>query len=645
MTHFKHHYIRKSIVLTVTYLTVLVVLKIKILSGYQFLWHRSFLVTKNIIPESIGYLNPFFYFDDIFVALLFFLLSSLIFKKSNRYLNIFLYVTYFLISFYSILDAIILYKYGVPLNPHIIYQIDSLYTMRTSIDTEVHENYRLIATSTFILTYSIVFPILLTYIINFISKYKTLQFSYKLRSRWLIFLVFSILLSFTIKNAYFRNDILTESPLTTLFKSSTKFIYNNTITANRQNYDFDDQITPNIFQKHVLKSDVLGKYRKKYNVILIVLETTNAQIYHPSSSFSNYLPNLSRLAKEGIYLSNFFTPFPRSSKAFFAILTSHYPLTDYRSLLKIAPNLNVPDIFSILKKNNYNTFAGYSGDFNYDRMADFLAGRGVDRLVDFDENDGDYSQVSWGADDELIYNKLMDWIDSLENCHPFFALLLPINSHHPFWTPKRDHEVVPGDDEQNRYINAIHYQDYLIGCLIDFLDTTNRLKNTIIMITGDHGAVFNSLESETTKASPYSLDINSIKVPFYLYFDGVHSTELDHNILASHIDILPTTLDLLGIKCDEQFQGRSLFDSKAMSRVIFVYHDYYHQLIAALTNDWDLLRDMTDSTTILSHNLHFKTDSCPDETQVCSLLLGKVKEFVEFQNRRLFLLSRKSLLY
>jgi arylsulfatase A-like enzyme len=160
------------------------------------------------------------------------------------------------------------------------------------------------------------------------------------------------------------------------------------------------------------------------------------------------------------------------------------------------------------------------------------------------------------------------------------------------------------------------------------------------MITGDHGAVFNFLQPETAEVSPYILDTNTVNVPFYLYFNGAKSIELKHNILASHIDILPTTLDLLGINIDQQLQGRSLFDSKAKSRVIFVYNDYYHHIIAALTSNRALMRDMTDRTTILSKSFSFKNDICPDEAQVCSLLSKKVEEFVQFQNQRLFLLYR-----
>jgi phosphoglycerol transferase MdoB-like AlkP superfamily enzyme len=297
-------------------------------------------------------------------------------------------------------------------------------------------------------------------------------------------------------------------------------------------------------------------------------------------------------------------------------------------------------MFSILKLYRYNTFAGYSGDFNYDRMSDFLANRGVDRLVDINANDGNYGQISWGADDALIYDSLMAWLDSLDNNAPFFSLLLPMNTHHPFWTPKEAHKVVSEHDQKGRYINAIHYQDHLIGKLVNFLKTTNRWNNTIVLITGDHGTVFNFLKSESTSASPYLIDKNTIKVPLYLYSPNIKSKGIQYDFVASHIDILPTVLDLLGINSGEQFQGRSIFDPAIRKRISFVYNDYYHHTVIGLTKNWHLMRDFSNHTTILSKSLDFDINECSDKEQVCKLLLRKVIEFNQFQDRRLLSLCK-----
>jgi len=447
---------------------------------------------------------------------------------------------------------------------------------------------------------------------------------------------------FTIKNYHFKNEILTETPLTTLSKSLATDILRNYYKTSKEIPDFNDRIFSSSGDAESAPIDILEKYRKKYNVILIVLETTNNQLVHPSGALAHYLPNLKKLAKDGLYLPSFFTPFPRSAKAFFAIQTGVYPLTNYKSLLRIAPHISLPTIFSELKDHKYNTFAAYSGDFNYDRMAHFLADRKVDRLVDMHENDGSYEQVSWGVDDELIYDKLIDWIDSLGYDFPFFAFLLPINTHHPFWTPKEEYKIVPEHDQMSRYINAIHYQDFLIGKLIDFLDNTSRLHNTIIIVTGDHGTVFNSLKTEHNRLSAYTLDKSSINVPFYLYFHSSNSIKLNPQIIGSHIDIFPTIMDLLGIELKMEVQGRSIFDPRIRDRVSFVYNDYNNNTVVALSKQWFLLKDINQSTAILSNNLNFDVNYCENENTMCTLLLKKVHEFEHFQNQRLLTRFKQS---
>jgi phosphoglycerol transferase MdoB-like AlkP superfamily enzyme len=273
-------------------------------------------------------------------------------------------------------------------------------------------------------------------------------------------------------------------------------------------------------------------------------------------------------------------------------------------------------------------------------MSDFLANRGVDRLVDINENDGTYAQISWGADDALIYDSLTTWLDSLDPNAPFFALLLPMNTHHPFWTPKEEYKVVSEDDQQGRYLNAIHYQDYLIGKLINFLKTTDRWHNTTILITGDHGTVFNTLKSETNKASPYLIDKNTINVPLYLYSPNIKSKGIQYDCVASHIDIFPTVLDLLGIDSGEKVQGRSIFDPAIKERISFVYNDYYHHIVIGLTQDWNLMRDFSDHTTVLSKSLTFQSNECTNDNLVCTSLLRKVLEFEQFQDVRLLRLCK-----
>jgi hypothetical protein len=110
---------------------------------------------------------------------------------------------------------------------------------------------------------------------------------------------------------------------------------------------------------------------------------------------------------------------------------------------------------------------------------------------------------------------------------------------------------------------------------------------------------------------------------------------MDYNIIGSHIDIFPTILDIVGIKLKTEVQGKSIFDSKIRDRISFVYNDYNHNIIVALSQQWFLLKDINESGAILSKNLHFDVDYCEHQNPMCTLLLQKVHQFELFQNNRL----------
>jgi len=216
-------------------------MKVKILSGYKFLWARTIRLTENIFPKSMGYLNPIFYFDEFFVAFLILIIFCYALNKNNQKLNWVIYLTYLVVCIFSILSSIVFYKYEVPINLAIINQIDSLFTMRTSIDVEIMENYRLIIIMSLLLLFSIMFPVLAICFKNKFEKRDGSTTYFNFKRYWAVsfLLIFSVL--FIIKSSLFGMDILTDTPLTTLSKS---FIgsFRQKITSKSQRIpDFNDQ--------------------------------------------------------------------------------------------------------------------------------------------------------------------------------------------------------------------------------------------------------------------------------------------------------------------------------------------------------------------------------------------------------------------
>lgn len=113
----------------------------------------------------------------------------------------------------------------------------------------------------------------------------------------------------------------------------------------------------------------------------------------------------------------------------------------------------------------------------------------------------------------------------------------------------------------NRYRNAVHFDDHLIGNAIQQLKDTGLYEKTIIIITGDHGQEFNE-----SKGNYWGHNGNfsryQTKVPLVIRWPGKPAQAFNHP--SSHIDIVPTLMsDHLG--CSNPYSdysnGRHLLDT------------------------------------------------------------------------------------
>ncbi|NHB59258.1 DUF3413 domain-containing protein [Acinetobacter sp. 194] len=94
----------------------------------------------------------------------------------------------------------------------------------------------------------------------------------------------------------------------------------------------------------------------------------------------------------------------------------------------------------------------------------------------------------------------------------------------------------------NRYKTSVHYVDSLVKKVIDKLEETGDLKNTVIVITGDHGQEINDNMDNFWGHNGNYTD-PQIKVPFAIITpDGQQRSSWNANTLTSHQDIVPTLM-------------------------------------------------------------------------------------------------------
>jgi membrane-anchored protein YejM (alkaline phosphatase superfamily) len=185
--------------------------------------------------------------------------------------------------------------------------------------------------------------------------------------------------------------------------------------------------------------------------------------------------------------------------------------------------------------------------------------------------------------DQSIFNSWTNYIDKYDDKNPFFGFLFfdaahgfdfPKNYNTPFkpYLDKVDYLAFDNDYNPNllinRYKNCLHFVDDLVGKIILQLEEKNKLKNTIIIITSDHGQEFNDLKKGYWQHGG-NFSKYQINTPF-IVFDSEKGPK-KYNHLTLHYDLVPTLMNnYLGVtnKPIDFSSGNNLFENS--NRKFFV---------------------------------------------------------------------------
>jgi len=295
-------------------------------------------------------------------------------------------------------------------------------------------------------------------------------------------------------------------------------------------------------------------------------------------------PNMDRLAREGVQLTNFHVDSyctPTRS----ALMTGRYchrvggwGTVNGRNMLRDG-ELTMADVF---RHNGYRTghFGKWHLGTNYpyrpiDRGFDRWLGHGDggtgcatdfwgnDRVNDrYILNGGWEDQPRPGFECDVFFEAAMRFIRDNKG-RPFFTYLALYNPHGPCsipeakWAAAYGGRRVPGD-----FFATIARIDENLGRLRQFLRDEGLADNTLLIFLTDNGTaagekVFNA-GMRGKKGSPYD---GGHRVPCFLCWPGGGLDKpLVVDRLTAHLDLLPTLVDLCGLKLPRpvRFDGASL---------------------------------------------------------------------------------------
>lgn len=369
-------------------------------------------------------------------------------------------------------------------------------------------------------------------------------------------------------------------------------------------------------------------------------------------------PNMDRIADKGVLFTNAYASAPVCSPSRAAMFTGKYQQR-WDSAMYWSPGLpaNVNTIAEMLKAAGYVTGkfgkSDFGKNFHNPDVREFPNNHGYDEFLGFSAHAHDYfllnEEIEKATPDpygwseslgrlfrnkkkesfedtyttKLFTDEAIDFVKKHKD-EPFFLDISYNAVHHLIhevpqkyldkWNVKKIPNYDPSygkyadyywdytqvnkisDEEMRRYYLAnLNCLDDNIGRLLDVLEETGEMENTLIMLISDNGgeplAGANNLPLSGSKYTMYE---GGIRVPFILSWPGKVPAGDVYRHRVSALDIVPTCLEAAGIKSIDlqQFDGVSILDPvrnnkpsmAAQQPLFFKFEKHY----AVINGPWKL---------------------------------------------------------
>ncbi len=304
------------------------------------------------------------------------------------------------------------------------------------------------------------------------------------------------------------------------------------------------------FRRPTLPEIIQDVSKKKYNVLLITLDTLRADRLGCYGYKEISTPNIDTLAREGTLFLDATAHVPLTLPSHTSMMTGKLPaLHGVHDNGGFYVSKNENTLAEIFKQNGFST-AAFVAAYVLDSM--WGLNQGFDTYHDkFDvakqERVGLGSVERKGGD---VLQNAIQWLDQHKG-ERFFLWTHFYDPHTPYEPPPEFKKIYPG----RPYIGEIAYTDSLVGKLLDHLDALGLRENTIIVLTGDHGE---SLGEHGESTHAFFIYDATLHVPMILWTPKreLHGKSVSQQVRT--IDIFPAVLQMTGIRVPEAIQGRSL---------------------------------------------------------------------------------------
>jgi len=413
---------------------------------------------------------------------------------------------------------------------------------------------------------------------DIIKNIKTFKFSYSRHIYFYsnIFLFYLIILAFSflvLRGTKLKPINILSANLHASYKLSaltlnTPFSIIKTFGKNFENYTIK-KIPTNLYHLQYIKNDTLVLFKKKPNIIVLILESFSKDFIGYFNKNSIYTKFLDSLLQNSLVFEHSFANGRRSIDCLPSLLASIPALDQKPYKFSVYSSNELTALPMILNKMGYSTYffhGGRNGTMGFDV---FTATSGITYYYGKDQypNKNDYDG-NWGIWDEPFLQFSAEILNNAKT--PFFAIIYTLSSHHPYKIPEKYKSILP--DSPEPILKSIAYTDISLKKFFHKIKNYEWFKNSLFIITADH----NYASSNFSKTP-----IGSFAVPIALYSPNTDINLLKNyikNTYFQHIDIYPTLCWLLNFNDTIVSFGKNIFDKTKNNFAIFLYDNNFYYL-------------------------------------------------------------------
>lgn len=285
------------------------------------------------------------------------------------------------------------------------------------------------------------------------------------------------------------------------------------------------------------------------NIIFILVESYMSFVSDIKINGLEVTPFLNSLQRDSsVYYNRYMhenVTIGESSDGQFTYLTGLLPLRSKITISKAKDNI-LPGLPKILNRRSRMIIPTVASMWKQDEMCKQY---GINNLYTCSDFIGKHND---NLNDEQVF--LLAKQKDIESHERFFSFIITMSMHQPYTEQIDSTFIIPTSKtiskELASYLNACHYTDQQIMKYFHHLKQRQIFDKSLIIIASDHAV-------HCTDFGGVSKDL-----PFYIiYAKGLQKSEM-WNKNCNQVDVYPSLIDILGIKCNWYGLGHSLLFPK-----------------------------------------------------------------------------------